>query len=150
MRVRNKAIASALALCAIVAAMGAVLSAPAGAATDGAYKSARFKIEVKGYQNTTHKRTHEAENSCDISDFSTSRERLSFRTVKPVVVFAGYMPGETSPQFFRTSRQLGIPTVAKVERSFTPAISSPACSAKTTAARMTATTRRHPTAAPRW
>jgi hypothetical protein len=123
MSVRDKAIASALALCAIAAA---ALPAPAGAVTSGnGYQSARFKIEIKGVQNTIHKRTYEAENSCDISDFSTSRERLSFRSVKPVVVFASYMRGDENPQFFRTGRQLGIPTVAKVERSFTPTISAP-------------------------
>ena len=124
MSVRDKAIASALALCAIVAA---ALPAPAGAVSSGnGYQSARFKIEIKGVQDTIYKRTHAAENSCDINDFSTSRERLSFRSVKPVVVFASYMRGETNPRFFRTGRQLGIPTVATVERSFTPAIAQPA------------------------
>jgi hypothetical protein len=123
MSMRDKAIALALALCAIAAV---ALPAPAGAASSGnGYHSARFKIEIKGVQNTIHKRTHEAESSCDVNDFSISRERLSFRSVKPVVVLASYMRGDTNPQFFRTGRQLGIPTVATVERSFTPAISAP-------------------------
>jgi hypothetical protein len=123
MSVRDKAIATALALCAIAAA---ALPAPAGAATSGnGYQSARFKIEIKGVQSTIHNRTHEPESSCDISDFSTSRERLSFRSTKPVVVFASYMRGDTNPQFFRTGRQLGIPTVATVKRSFSPAITQP-------------------------
>jgi hypothetical protein len=123
MSVRDKAIASALALCAIAAA---ALPGPAGAVTSGnGYQSARFKIEIKGVQDTVHRRTHKAASTCDINDFSVSRERLSFRSVKPVVVFAGYMRGDTNPQFFRTGRQLGIPTTATVRRSFTPAISAP-------------------------
>lgn len=126
MEVRDKAIASALMLGVIVALGAAVLSAPAGAASYGnGYQTARFKIEIKGVQNTIHKRTHQAESECDVNDFSTSRERIAFRSVKPVVVFASYMRGETNPQFFRTGRQLGIPTTATVARSFTPAISAP-------------------------
>lgn len=123
MKSRDKAIASALTLCAIVALASAVLSTPAEAGTYGnGFQTARFKIEIKGVQNTIHKRTHEAESECDVNDFSISRERITFRSVKPVVVFASHMRGERNPQFFRTGRQLGIPTSARVERSFAPAI----------------------------
>jgi hypothetical protein len=124
MRMRKKATAAALALCTVATLGATVPVAPAGADSNGnGFQYARFKVEVKGYQDTIHKRTHEAESACDISDFSSGRERLSFRSIKPVVFLASHMRGEPSPQFFAAGRQLGLPTTAKVQRSYTPAVS---------------------------
>jgi hypothetical protein len=125
MTTRDKAIALALALCAVVAT-AATLAAPSGAASYGnGFEVARFKVEIKGYQNMTQHHTHEAENECDVSDHSFGRERVTFHTTKPVYITATHMPGEFNPQMFG-GPQLGIPTVAKVQRSFTPAIAQPA------------------------
>jgi hypothetical protein len=122
---RDKAIALALALCAVVAAVTA-LAAPAGAATNGnGFEVARFKIEIKGYQTMVQKYTREAENECDISDHSYGKERVDFHTTKPIYITATHMPGEFNPQLFG-GPQLGIPTIAKVQRSFTPVIGRPA------------------------
>ncbi|MGN6815931.1 MAG: hypothetical protein ACTHK3_07585 [Solirubrobacterales bacterium] len=124
MSTRDKAIALALALCAAVAP-GSALSAPAGAASYGnGFEVARFKIEIKGYQNMTQHHTHEASGECDVSDHSFGRERVTFHTTKPIYITATHMPGEFNPQLFG-GPQLGIPTAAKVERSFTPVIGLP-------------------------
>ena len=37
--------------------------------------------------------THEADSKCDVSDFSSGRERLSFHTTKPIVLTAFDTPG---------------------------------------------------------
>ncbi|MGN6217197.1 MAG: hypothetical protein ACTHN7_09620 [Solirubrobacterales bacterium] len=124
MRTRDKAIALALALCAAVA-LGAALSAPAGAAgSSNGFEVARFKVEIKGYQNMVQHHTHEASGECDVSDYSFGREHVSFHTTKPIYITATHMPGEFNPQIFG-GPQLGIPTVAKVQRSFTPVIGRP-------------------------
>lgn len=123
MRTREKTIGLALALCAIVAA---AFAAPAGAASAGnGFEVARFKVEIKGYQNMIQHYTREAENDCDISDHSFGAERVTFHTTKPVYITATHMPDEFNPQMFG-GPQLGIPTVAKVQRSFTPVIGRPA------------------------
>jgi hypothetical protein len=121
----DKLIALGLALCA--AAMAALaLSAPAEAATYGnGFKLAKFKVEVKGWQKMVQQSTHAPENECDISDFSSGSEKFSFATSKPYYVIASYMKGQDNPEFF-SARQLAIPTVAVVKRSYTPRISGPA------------------------
>jgi hypothetical protein len=124
MKTRDKAIALALALCAIVVT-AATLSASAGAENYGnGFSAARFKVEIKGYQNMVQHHTHEAASECDVSDHSIGRERVTFHTTKPIYITATHMPGEFNPQLFG-GPQLGIPAVAKVERSFTPVISQP-------------------------
>ncbi|MGN6557178.1 MAG: hypothetical protein ACTHLH_04100 [Solirubrobacterales bacterium] len=124
MRTKDKAIALALALCAL-AATAAALSAPAGADTYGnGFSAARFKVEIKGTQDMIQHYTREAENECDVSDHSIGKERVTFHTTKPIYITATHMPGEFNPQLFG-GPQLGIPTVAKVQRSFTPVIGQP-------------------------
>jgi hypothetical protein len=121
----EKAIAVGLALCATLAVVLA-LAGPAGAATYGnGFEVAKFKIEVKGYENSVWHMTKEAADECDVSDHSFGRERVKFHTAKPVYITATHMPGEFNPQLFG-GRQLGIPTVAKVQRNFTAAITPPA------------------------
>lgn len=121
----DKAIAAVLALCAAVAVAGAAAS-PAGASSyANGFQEARFKIEIKGYQNAVWHDTKEAANECDTSDHSFGRERVVFETTKPIYITAIHSPGEANPQFFG-GPQLGIPTVAKVQRSFTPVIGLPA------------------------
>jgi hypothetical protein len=121
----DRAVALGLALCASLA-IALALAAPAGAETYGnGFQVARFKVEVKGYQTSTWHRTVEAETECDTSDHSFGREKITFHTTKPVYLTATHMPGEFNPQLFG-GRQLGIPTVAKVQRSFTPVIAGPA------------------------
>lgn len=123
MRIRDKAIALALALCAVVAAVAAV-AAPAGATTYGnGYQLARFKVEVKGWQTMVQQHTHPAEAPCDVEDFSSGSEKVSFSS-KPIVVNASYYPGQENPEFF-SGKSLGIPTKATVKRSYTPRITPP-------------------------
>jgi hypothetical protein len=125
LRRTDKVVALAIGTCA--ALMGVLaLAAPAGATTYGnGFQLARFKVEIKGYQNMVQHRTHEAENECDVSDHSFGRERVTFETSKPIYITASHMPGEFNPQLFGGS-QLGIPARAKVQRSYTPAITPPA------------------------
>ena len=121
----EKTIAALLALGAAVA-LTLALSAPARAATYGnGFQVSKFKVEVKGYSTTTWHRNYEAADECDVSDHSFGREKLTFRSARPVTITATHMRGEFNPQLFG-GRQLGIPTVAKVQRSFTPAITGPA------------------------
>lgn len=122
MSARDKVIAWALALCAVVA-MGAALSAPAGAETYGnGYKLSRFKVEVKGWQTMVMQYTDQAENECDIENYSSGSEKVTFRTKKPIVISASYFPGSRNPEFF-AGKRLAIPTKATVKRSYTPRIS---------------------------
>jgi hypothetical protein len=126
MKRTGKAVVLALALGALVLAIAAIGAGPAGAAdyTTGV-KVAKFRVEVKGVQNAELHRTQEASEPCGVGDFSIGRERLTFHTTKPVVITAFDAPGGGfNPEFF-AGRQLSIPTVATVERSFTPAISAP-------------------------
>lgn len=128
MKTMDKAIALGLALGAIVlgaAALGAGPAAAAGTVNANGYKMAEFKVEVEGTQIATMHRTKEAGDLCDTSDFSTGRERLTFHTEHPVIVNAIDTPGGGfNPEFFVT-RQITIPTVATVERSFTPVFGPP-------------------------
>jgi hypothetical protein len=125
MRTKDKATTLALALCA-VAAMAAALAATAGAASYGnGFEVARFKVEIKGYQTMSQQYEREAENECGTSDHSYGKERVDFHTTKPIYITATHMFGEFNPQMFG-GPQLGIPTVAKVSRSFTPVIGRPA------------------------
>lgn len=121
----EKAVALGLAALAAIMAVAA-MAAPARAANYGnGFQVAKFKVEIEGYSNTTWHRNYEAENECDVSDHSFGRERLTFATTKPVYVTATHMRGEFNPMLFATSARLGIPTKAKIQRSFTPAISAP-------------------------
>ena len=122
MSARDKVIAWALALGAVVA-LGAALSAPADGETyTNGYKLARFKVELKGWQKNVHQHTKQAADECDYSDFSSGSETVFFRTTKPIVIMAAYFPGQRNPEFF-AGKKLAIPTKATVKRSYTPRIS---------------------------
>lgn len=122
----DKAVAVALALGALVA-LALALSAPAKAATYGnGFAIAKFKVEIEGYSNTTWHRNIEAANECEVSDHSFGRERMTFATTKPVYVTATHMRGEFNPMLFSSNGKLGIPTRVRIQRSFTPAITSAA------------------------
>lgn len=126
MKTMDKVIALGLALGAIVMGIAALGAGSAAAATSGnGFQVAKFKIEIEGTQNTTYHRNVEAEDECGVSDHSFGREKVSFHTTKPIYVDATHMPGEFNPQMFSTTR-LGIPATAKVQRSYTPAITGPA------------------------
>jgi len=119
----DKLIALGLALCATVMAVLA-LAAPANAETySNGYQLARFKVEVKGWQKSVQQHHHQAENECDVDDFSSGSESVVFKS-KPFVIMASYFPGQHNPEFF-AGKRLGIPTTAKIKRSFTPRISFP-------------------------
>jgi hypothetical protein len=121
----ERTIAALLALGAAIA-LTLALTAPARAATYGnGFQLAKFKVEIKGTSHTTWHRNYEAEDECGVSDHSFGRERLSFRSTRPVVITASHMPGQFNPQLFAGRSALGIPVRATVQRSFTPAISSP-------------------------
>jgi hypothetical protein len=125
MKTSDKAIALGLVLCATLA-LGTAQAAPAGAASYGnGFQIAKFKVEIKGWQNTVQHRSHEAADECDVSDHSFGRERVTFETTKPAYITATHMKGEFNPQLFG-GPQLGIPTRAKVQRSYTPVIAQPA------------------------
>jgi hypothetical protein len=121
----DKIVATALAFCAAIA-IAAAFAGKAEAATYGnGFQVAKFKIEIDGYQNAVYHRTVEAQDECEVSDHSFGREKVSFHTTKPIYLTATHMPGEFNPQMFG-GRQLGIPTTAKVQRSYTPMITVPA------------------------
>jgi hypothetical protein len=125
MKRTDRIVAIALAVCAAVAAVAA-FAAKSDAATSGnGFQVAKFKIEVEGTQTSIYHHTVEAENECDVSDHSFGREKVRFHTTKPIYVTATHMPGEFNPQMLATG-QLGIPTTAKVQRSYTPVITGPA------------------------
>lgn len=126
MKRTDKAIALALALGAIVFAFAAIGAGPAAAADyANGFKVAKFKVEVKGTQDSEVHNTREAEGPCGVSDFSIGREHLAFHTTKPIAINAIDSPGGGfNPEFFG-AHQLSIPTVASVDRSFTPAITAP-------------------------
>ena len=124
-RKSDKATALGLALGAIVMGLAGLGASPAAATEySNGFKMAKFKVEVKGTQDSILHRTHEAVEQCDVSDFSIGREHMVFHTAKPVVITAIESPGGGfNPEFF-AGHQLAIPTVATVERSFTPAITA--------------------------
>ncbi len=125
MKRTDKIVAIALAFCAAIA-VAAAFATKADAATYGnGFQVAKFKIEIEGTQNSVYHRTLEAPDECSVSDHSFGREKLSFHTTKPIYITATHLPGEFNPQMFG-GRQLGIPTTAKVQRSYTPAIVGPA------------------------
>ena len=117
----------AITLMAFFASMAAFAATveTAGASGMTGYKSAKFRIEVKGFVKTVQQHTHLAEDDCDISNFSSGTETVAFRTEKPIVITAYKFPGLDNPEFF-AGRRLGIPTRAVVNRSYTPRISGPA------------------------
>src|SRR3954471_19726066 len=120
----DKLIVTALTCFAAIAVV-ATFASKANAETYGnGFQIAKFKIEIEGTQTSTYHRTVEAEDECGVSDHSFGREKVSFQTSKPIYVTATHMPGEFNPQMFG-GRQLGIPTTAKVQRSYTPVIGAP-------------------------
>ena len=94
----------------------------AGAAPTG-YKSAKFRIEVKGWAKTVQQHSHLGDDECDPSNFSSGTETLMFRTMKPIVITAAKIPGLDNPEFF-AGRRLGVPVRAIVNRSYTSRIGS--------------------------
>lgn len=125
MKTTDKAIALGLALAALVFAIAALGAGPAGAADHtGGVKVAKFKVEVKGTQDAELHLSREAEGPCGVSDFSIGREHLTFHTAKPIVVTAIEAPGGGFNPEFLAGRRLALPTVATVDRSFTPAITA--------------------------
>lgn len=121
----DKIVASLLAFCAALAVVAAFTTKASAATYGNGFQVARFKIEIDGTQTSTWHRAVEAENECEVSDHSFGREKLRFQTTKPIYITATHMPGEFNPQMFG-GRQLGIPTTAKIQRSFTPVITGPA------------------------
>lgn len=121
----DRVVALGLATLATIMAVAA-LAVPAKAASYGnGFQMSKFKVEIEGYSNTTWKRNVEAADECSTGDHSFGRERITFATTKPLVITASHMPGEFNPMIF-SGRALGLPTKAKIQRSFTPSISLPA------------------------
>jgi hypothetical protein len=126
MKKTDKVIALGLALGAIALAIAALGAGPAAAAEySNGFKMAKFKVEVKGTQDAVLQNSREPAGPCDVSDFSTGREHLAFHTVKPIVITAIESPGGGFNPEFISGRRLSIPTVATVERAYTPHISAP-------------------------
>jgi hypothetical protein len=121
----DKIVALALAFCTAVAIVSAFATKASAENYGNGFQLAKFKIEIEGTQTSTWHRTVEAADECSTSDHSFGREKLRFHTTKPIYVTATHMPGEFNPQMFG-AKQIGFPTTAKIERSFTPAIAGPA------------------------
>lgn len=120
---RDQAIGLLPLAAAVAIAIALALAAPARAATYGnGFQMSKFRVEVEGYSTTTWHRNVEPTDPCEVGDHSLGRERVTFSTVKPVVITASHMRGEFSPQLFAGRSALGVPTKARVQRSFTPAI----------------------------
>lgn len=126
MKTMKKAIALGLALGAVAIAMATAAGGAGAVTAANGFKAAKFRIEVKGTQQAKLIDTHQASGECDVSDFSTGTEKLTFHTAKPVIITAFDSPGGgLDPEIF-AGRRLGIPTVATLERSFAPKIIGPA------------------------
>lgn len=127
MKKTDKSIALGLALGAIAMILGALGAGPAAAVptrSANGYKMATFLVEVEGTQDAELHLSREAEGPCGTSDHSIGREHLSFHTAHPVEITAFDTPGGGfNPEFF-AGKQLYIPTVATLTRSFTPLIQS--------------------------
>ena len=126
MKKSDKAIALGLVLGVVALLIAALAAGPAAAAdpTTG-FQAAKFKVEVKGTQDSVVHYTREAEDACGVSDFSIGKEHLVFHTAKPIVITAFEAPGGGfNPEFF-AGKQLGVPTVASLHRSFDPMIDAP-------------------------
>ena len=123
---RMTAIKRAIALVPALAAIAASAAAPAGAATYGnGFQVAKFKVEIEGSSKTSWNRNHQAQNECDVSDESFGSERLTFESTKPIYIVATHAPGALNPTVLATNAKLGIPTRARVQRSYTPVITNP-------------------------
>lgn len=118
LRKRRLTAISLMALLAALATVAAGMSSTAGAASTTGYKSAKFRIEVKGWAKTVQQHSYLAEDECARDNFSSGSEVIRFRTVNPIVITAAKFPGLDNPEFF-SGRRLGIPTKAVVNRSFT-------------------------------
>jgi len=121
----DKIVAALLAFCAAIAVVAAFANKASAETYGNGFQMAKFKIEIEGTQTSTFHRTIEAEDECSVSDHSFGREKVTFKTTKPIYVTASHLPGEFNPQMFGAT-QLGIPATAKVQRSYTPLISGPA------------------------
>jgi hypothetical protein len=126
MKTTKKAIALGAALAAVAILMAAAAGEAGAVTAANGFKAAKFRVEIKGTQQARLIDTHAASGECDVSDFSTGTEKLTFRTAKPVIITAFDSPGGgLDPEIF-AGRRLGIPTVATLERSFAPKIIGPA------------------------
>ena len=121
LRKRRLVAISLMAFFAALATVAATASTTASAAPTG-YKSAKFRIEVKGWAKTVQQHTHAGEDECDPDNFSSGTETLMFRTLKPIVITAAKFPGLDNPEFF-AGRRLGVPVRAIVNRSYTNRVS---------------------------
>ena len=101
-----------------VAAIAAATQSTASAAATNGYKSAKFRIEVKGWAKTVQQHSYLAEDECARDNFSSGSETIRFQTKKPIVITAAMFSGLDNPEFF-SGRRLGIPTRAVVNRSYT-------------------------------
>jgi hypothetical protein len=125
MKRSDKIVAVALAFCTAIAIAVAFAGRADAVSAGNGFQFAKFKIEIEGTQNTVYHRAVEAADECDVSDHSFGREKVSFHTTKPIYVDTTHMPGEFNPQMFAAG-QLGMPATAKVQRSYTTAITGPA------------------------
>ena len=104
----DKIVATLLAFCAAIAVVAACANEASAETYGNGFQLAKFKIEIEGTQTSTFHRTLEAEDECGVSDHSFGREKVAFKTTKPIYVTATHMPGEFNPQMFGAT-QLGIP-----------------------------------------
>lgn len=103
-------------LAALIAA-ALLVAAFAGSARAAGYEQAKFKAEVKGVQTYASEYGHESTDRCDPAVTSSTREKIVFKSKKPVLLTATHIPGVTDPVVSSGKRALRIPTKAKVRRS---------------------------------
>ena len=115
MRTRTRSALTGLA----IAAIGGFAAQPAAAAP--AFDSAKFKVTVKGTQVSSDNAHRDAEGPCDVSDYSTSGEKIKFRSKKAVVLTAFSV--DNGPISF-VNKQTGnlLPVKATIDRFHNPHI----------------------------
>lgn len=119
-RSMNTRIRSSIAgLAALAAATLAVAVQPAVAAPS--FDSARFKVSVKGTQVSSENIHRDADGPCDTSDYSTSGEKVRFKSAKPVILTAFSV--DDGPVSFSNKRTGNLlPVRATIDRFHNPHI----------------------------
>lgn len=107
---RSKTAGAALVAC-VIAALAASTGAQAG------YQKTKFKAEVKGVQTYEYEYHHISTGPCDAPIDTSTRERIKFKSTKPVLLTASRLPGLKEPVLTSGLKPLRIPTKATVTRS---------------------------------
>lgn len=110
---------------ATAAALILALAAPSASAAPSAngYKTAKFKVTIKGVQKMVQQHTHFTEDTCDPDNYSSGSETVVFTSRKPVIVTALKSPFSDTPTLTE-GKTANIPVKTTVKRSYTPRITA--------------------------